>query len=49
MLSSIYTQCARPTVAPNLKEKRKYIDSNDDGDDVDEDKVKRKRGRPSLK
>ena len=50
-VSSIYTQCARPTVAP--KEKRKHIDSDDDGDDDDDvDKVKNgrpKRGRPSLK
>ena len=50
-VSSIYTQCARPTVAPKVK--RKHIDSDDDGEDDDDDgKVNNsrpKRGRPSLK
>jgi len=44
---SIYTQCARPTLGPKVK--RKYIDSDDnDGENEEDDKNSRpKRGRPS--
>ena len=52
-VSSIFTQCARPTQGPKFKRKHTNSDDDhDDDDDDDDDEVNNsrpKRGRPSEK